>query len=264
MLRIVDLSKSFRGLKALDGYHLELQAGELVGVIGPNGAGKTTLFNLISGVQKPSRGHIIFEGRDITRWSPEAICRHGIARTFQNIRLFRGLTVLDNIRIAMQAHQSTALHRVLLSLPSFATSERALTQRAAELADLLGLSAYHQAHAHSLPYGLQRRLEIAMALATRPRLLLLDEPAAGMTPTEAEALMDLIRTIRHTFDLTLILIEHNMRLVMQICERIQVLNYGVLIAEGRPEEIRNAPRVLEAYLGHRADHGEAPIEPAQA
>lgn len=251
ILQIENLSKAFHGLQALIGYRLQLRPGELLGIIGPNGAGKTTLFNLITGVLKPTSGRISFAGRDITGLSPAAICRAGIARTFQNIRLFSSISVLENVRISLQLHAHTNFVETLLSLPAFHARERDLAAQAGELLDLFGLGDYRDMPAKSLPYGLQRKLEMACALASQPRLLLLDEPAAGMNPSETEELMALIRDIRDRFDLTIILIEHNMRVVMTICERIQALNYGEVIAEGSPEEIRNHPAVIEAYLGQR-------------
>lgn len=251
LLQIERLSKAFHGLQALVGYHLRLQTGELLGIIGPNGAGKTTLFNLITGVLKPTSGRILFDGRDITGLSPAAICRAGIARTFQNVRLFGSASALENVRISLQLHAHVHPIEALFSLPGFYRHERLLTEQARELLHLFGLEAYQDIAAKHLPYGLQRKLEMACALASRPRLLLLDEPAAGMNPKETEDLMTLIREIHERFRLTIILIEHNMRVVMAICERIQALNYGEIIAEGTPEQIQNHPAVIEAYLGQR-------------
>jgi len=231
---------------------MDLAKHELVGVIGPNGAGKTTLFNLLTGVVTPSRGRILFNNLDITHASPEAVCRAGIARTFQNIRLFRRLTVVDNVILGLQMRHQPRLHQIALRLPGYALYERQLQDRALALLDMLQLAAYADQPADALPYGLQRRLEIAIALATAPRLLLLDEPAAGMNPTEADDLMHLIAHLHKSLGLAIILIEHNMRVVMRICQRIQVLNYGQLIAEGTPEEIQRDSRVLEAYLGTAA------------
>ncbi|MCS7222450.1 MAG: ABC transporter ATP-binding protein [Anaerolineae bacterium] len=251
LLQIEQLSKAFHGLQALVRYHLRLQTGELLGIIGPNGAGKTTLFNLITGVLKPTSGRILFNGRDITGLSPAAICRAGIARTFQNVRLFGSVSVLENVRISLQLHARVHPIEALLSLPGFYRHERLLTEQARELLHLFGLEAYQDLAAKHLPYGLQRKLEMACALASRPRLLLLDEPAAGMNPKETEDLMALIREVHDRFGLTIILIEHNMRVVMAICERIQALNYGEIIAEGTPEQIQSHPAVIEAYLGQR-------------
>jgi branched-chain amino acid transport system ATP-binding protein len=251
LLQIERLSKAFHGLQALAHYHLDLQAGELLGIIGPNGAGKTTLFNLITGVLKPTSGRILFDSRDITGLSPAAICRAGIARTFQNVRLFGSVSVLENVRISLQLHAHARLIETLLGLPGFHHRERWLIEQARELLHLFGLETYQDIAARHLPYGLQRKLEMACAVASRPRLLLLDEPAAGMNPRETEDLMALICEIHERFGLTIILIEHNMRVVMAICKRIQALNYGEIIAEGTPEQIQNHPAVIEAYLGQR-------------
>ncbi|MCS7325275.1 MAG: ABC transporter ATP-binding protein [Anaerolineae bacterium] len=249
LLYVTQLSKAFRGVQALHEYALSLRPYTLLGVIGPNGAGKTTLFNILTGVVTPDRGRIVFDGRDLTGAAPDAICRAGIARTFQNIRLFRRMSVLDNVKVALQARQSSHFFTAVLRPPRFYAQERMLSERAMALLATLGLDAHTNLQADALPYGLQRRLEIAMALATEPKLLLLDEPAAGMNPTEADALMHLIVHLRDALKLTIILIEHNMRVVMGICERVQVLNYGQLIAEGTPEEVQNDLRVLQAYLG---------------
>lgn len=252
LLQVEKLSKSFRGLQALRDYDLTLAEGELLGIIGPNGAGKTTLFNLLTGVVKPTAGRIRFNGHELGGARPEFVARLGIARTFQNIRLLKPLPVLENVKVALQVRQSVHLWDALLSLPRFLASERELSQQAREYLDLVGLDEMRHEPAERLPYGHQRRLEIACALALQPRLLLLDEPAAGMNPTETEELMRLIEHLHQQLGLTIMLIEHNMQVIMGVCRRIQALNYGQIIAEGSPEAIRNDPEVIEAYLGHVA------------
>jgi branched-chain amino acid transport system ATP-binding protein len=253
LLQVDGLSKSFRGLQAVSDYDLTLEAGELVGIIGPNGAGKTTLFNLLTGVVTPSAGRIIFNNTDITHSRPERIARLGIARTFQKLRLFSALSALENVKVALQTGQQVKLWDALLSLPRFTNSERQLTEQAVELLDFLGLAEARHAVAHTLSFGQQRRLEITCALALSPRLLLLDEPAGGMNPSETDELMKLIVRLRQQLDLTIILIEHNMQVIMGICRRIQALNYGQVIAEGEPAAIRRDTRVIEAYLGQVAN-----------
>ena len=249
LLKVQGLGKSFRGLRALDDYALELRENDLLGVIGPNGAGKTTLFNLLTGIVKPSAGTVQFGGREIAGQTPETIARAGIARTFQKIRLFHPLSALDNVRIALQMHEPVTLLDVLLTLPRFQRSERALTQQAHAWLERVGIADAAGERAERLTYNQQRRLELACALAQEPRLLLLDEPTAGMNPTETDALMHLILELYEQLGLAIILVEHNMRVIMDHCRRLQVLNYGEIIAEGAPDEIRNDPSVVEAYLG---------------
>lgn len=256
-LQIKNLAKSFRGLQALFDYDLTLQRGELLGIIGPNGAGKTTLFNLITGVFEPTEGRITFEDQDITHEPAESVCRLGIARTFQNVRLFPSLSALENVRIGLQMHQPAGFSETLFSLPSFLNREQTLEEEAMDLLELFGIEAFWDTPAHNMAYGTQRKLEMASALATKPSILLLDEPAAGMNPSETEELMALIQRVKRDFDLTIILIEHNMRVVMGICERIQALNYGEVIAVGTPAEIQNNPHVVEAYLGESQPAAEA-------
>ena len=249
LLQIDGLTKSFEGLRAVDGYRLHLQAGEILGIIGPNGAGKSTVFNLLTGHLRASSGAIRFRGLDITRLPPERIARLGIGRTFQNIRLFPGMTVLENVVCASQLHRRSALAATLLSWPSFRRTESELVASAREQLGLFGLEERASAPASSLPYGDQRRLEIVRALALRPTLLLLDEPTAGMNTQESLRVLELIRRIREQYRLTIVLVEHNMPLVMRLCERLQVLNYGQIIAEGSPDKVRVDPRVVESYLG---------------
>ncbi len=253
ILTVKKLTKNFGGLAAVSNVSLELEQGELVGLIGPNGAGKTTVFNLLTGVYKPTSGTITLHtnGTDkpIQGLKPYKVCEMGIARTFQNIRLFKDLTVLDNVRIAMHKNVKYGLAASFLRLPSCQKEEQELVERSMELLKIMKLDHKKDELARNLPYGEQRHLEIARALATNPSLLLLDEPAAGMNPAETAQLTEVISWIRNQFKLTILLIEHDMSLVMKICERIYVLDYGQVIASGTPEEVRTNKRVIEAYLG---------------
>ncbi|MBE3580381.1 MAG: ABC transporter ATP-binding protein [Thermoanaerobacteraceae bacterium] len=249
LLETKDLTLAFGGLSAVSRVNLTIREGELVGLIGPNGAGKTTVFNLLTGIYRPQHGDILWQGRSLVGMRPFQITQLGVARTFQNIRLFGELTVLDNLTISCHWHSRYPLLGAVLRLPSYYRHEGEMRLRAEELLELFGLKQYASEKAKNLPYGEQRRLEIARALAARPRLLLLDEPAAGMNPQETQALMDFIRWLRQEFSLSILLIEHDMSLVMNLCERIYALDYGEVIAEGTPGEIRRHPRVIEAYLG---------------
>ena len=249
VLSVNHLSISFGGLRAVDDFSLEIKEGELYGLIGPNGAGKTTVFNLLTGVYKPNEGIIKLNGRDITGLSPIEINKAGIARTFQNIRLFKDLTVLDNVKTALHNRFTYPAIASILRLPSYFRTEAAMTEEAMRLLKVFDLDKEANLSASQLPYGKQRKLEIARALATDPKLLLLDEPAAGMNPKETAELMETISFIRKEFKLSILLIEHDMKLVSGICERLTVLNFGRILTEGATSEVLNNPEVITAYLG---------------
>jgi branched-chain amino acid transport system ATP-binding protein len=254
LLSTQDLGKTFVGLRALSDFSINVYPHEIIGLIGPNGAGKTTCFNLLTGFLVPTRGAITFKGHDITGQPPAKVARLGLARTFHNIRVFGPLSVLENVLAAAQMHMQVSWWEALASMPRFLRKEQDVRARAWSLLELLDLAAYADQSAASLTYGHQRRLEIARALATQPAMLLLDEPAAGMNPTESDALHELILELRTSFNLTILLVEHDMRLIMNLCERIVVLNYGEIISQGKPEEVRADPQVIAAYLG--VEHGE--------
>jgi branched-chain amino acid transport system ATP-binding protein len=261
LLTIIELSHSFGGLKALTDFSLEIFPGELVGLIGPNGAGKTTVFNLITGVFRISRGAIAFRGEDISGWRSHRITAAGIARTFQNIRLFKDLTVLDNVRLGAFAQHDYGLLDALRRSRRFSVAEQEVTRQAFALLERFNLTGYAHTPARHLPYGEQRRIEMARALISRPQLLLLDEPAAGMNQSETEDLIRRLRQIQADFALTILLIEHQMRVVVNLCQRLTVLDFGETIAAGSPREIQRHPAVLEAYLGKDGAMWSAKTEP---
>ena len=249
LLEVNHLNISFGGLHAVDDFHVSIEKGQLYGLIGPNGAGKTTIFNLLTGVYKPDEGIINLDGQDITGKSTIDINKAGIARTFQNIRLFKELSVLDNVKVGLHNHHKYSTLSGILRLPSYYRVEKEMDERAMELLKVFDLDKEFDYKASNLPYGKQRKLEIARALATEPKLLLLDEPAAGMNPNETAELMKTIRFVRDHFDMTVLLIEHDMKLVSGICERLTVLNFGHMLAEGPTSEVLSNPEVIKAYLG---------------
>lgn len=253
LLQIEGLTHYFGGLRAVYDYYLDLEEGELRGLIGPNGAGKTTVFNLICGLYRPTEGEIALDARSLIGLRPHQITSQGIGRTFQNLRLFNDLTVLDNVKIAQYSRIGYGLAGAFLRTRRYREEEGEIEGRAYRLLEILGVERYADHLARNLPYGDQRRVEMARALAIEPKLLLLDEPTAGMSPAEMVKMMELIQRVREEFKLTIVLIEHRMRVVMGICEHIQAIDFGAIIAEGTPEEIRSDRRVIEAYLGEEVE-----------
>lgn len=249
LLEAKNLTISFGGLRAVDDFNISIEKGQLYGLIGPNGAGKTTVFNLLTGVYKPNEGIITLDGKDITAQKTIDINKEGIARTFQNIRLFKDLSVIDNVKVGLHNHHPYSTITGVLRLPKFYKEEKLMTEEAIELLKVFDLDKESTYLAANLPYGKQRKLEIARALATKPKILLLDEPAAGMNPNETLELMDTIRFVREKFDMTILLIEHDMKLVSGICEELTVLNFGRVLAQGKTSTVLNDPEVIKAYLG---------------
>ena len=249
LLEAKKLGISFGGLRAVDDFNISIEKGALYGLIGPNGAGKTTVFNLLTGVYKPTEGIITLDGKDITGKKTIDINKAGIARTFQNIRLFSQMSVLDNVKVGLHNHMGYSTITGILRLPQYYKVEKQMTEEAMELLKVFGLEAEADTLADNLPYGKQRKLEITRALATKPKLLLLDEPAAGMNPNETQELMDTIRFVREHFDMTILLIEHDMKLVSGICEELTVLNFGRVLCQGKTSDVLNNPEVIKAYLG---------------
>ena len=249
LLEVNHLGISFGGLRAVNEFHMNIEKGELYGLIGPNGAVKTTVFNLLTGVYKPNEGIILLDGDNIVGKKTIDINKAGIARTFQNIRLFKDLSVLDNVKVGLHNHYKYSAVDGLFRLPKYFRVEKEMDEKALELLEVFGLEQEADTLASNLPYGKQRKLEITRALATEPKLLLLDEPAAGMNPNETQELMDTIRFVRDKFDMTILLIEHDMKLVSGICEKLTVLNFGQVLAEGSTKDVLNNPEVIKAYLG---------------
>lgn len=249
LLEVKNLGISFGGLRAVDDFEISIKKGQLYGLIGPNGAGKTTVFNLLTGVYKPDEGIITLDGQNITGLKTIEINKAGIARTFQNIRLFKDLSVMDNVKVGLHNHYKYSAIEGILRMPKYFKTEKAMNERAMELLRVFDLDGEADYLAANLPYGKQRKLEIARALATEPKLLLLDEPAAGMNPNETIELMETIRFVRDNFDMTILLIEHDMKLVSGICEELTVLNFGRILAQGSTSKVLNDPQVITAYLG---------------
>jgi len=249
LLEVKSLGISFGGLRAVDDFNLKIEKGQLYGLIGPNGAGKTTVFNMLNGVYKPTDGSIFLDGENITGKKTIDINKHGIARTFQNIRLFHQQSVIDNVKIGLHNEHTYSTLSGILRLPSYRKTEKIMNEKAMELLEVFDLQDEADILASNLPYGKQRKLEIARALATDPKLLLLDEPAAGMNPNETKELMETIRFVRDKFDMTVLLIEHDMKLVSGICEELTVLNFGQVLAQGKTSDVLNNPEVIKAYLG---------------
>ncbi|MBL4932173.1 ABC transporter ATP-binding protein [Clostridium paridis] len=253
LLKVENATMQFGGLTAVNDFNLEINDGEIVSLIGPNGAGKTTAFNMITNVYTPTKGKIILEGNDITGLRQDLITQKGIARTFQNIRLFKDLSVLDNVLIANHVHIKSNFMEAIFNLPKYKKEEKEMVEKSLDLLKEVGLESLKYEKATSLPYGKQRKLEIARALATNPKLLLLDEPAAGMNPTETDELTDFVKEIKEKFKLSIFMIEHHMQMVMSLSDKIQVFEYGITIAEGTPSEIQNDKKVIDAYLGVSED-----------